>query len=432
MYSESLREISSAVEKIGLGHPQNPKGFIGLLEKSASGKKLTGEEIIDLLNGTYGLKNQRLLLDFAEASPRPRSREILLLPPLYFSSICENSCLYCDFSRHGVRLSRQEFFMELQALLKTGYRSIELVSSHDPGLYVQKDNFCLDDQKFSLKRVLPYFRMGKRSLEKVGGGMLTSNIPPVDRHSLQELKKAGLDCYLTWFETFNSTQYALLHSTCGPKKSQKFRLDSIEYALDAGIPHVAGAFLKGLSDWRQEEAFLYLFDQYLQRHKGQGFSIIGTPRLKGRYASNKMVQRYHLSDQEYELNIALDRILFDGIHWLQTREPFSLNRKLLKRFGAGVILTITCSTAPGGYHKDFKAKAQFPVFKREILQSIKTLERDGFTVRWDWDSRTLREFQRTHGRALPTRTLPAAYPRASRKRAGSDSLPSPTRTGQES
>jgi 2-iminoacetate synthase len=397
MFSEFLKDIDSGLKEFGRRPALNPGEFLGLLEKSAAGKRLTREEIVELLNGTYGAKNKQLLLDFAANLNRPRRQEILLLPPLYFSSICENSCLYCDFSVNGIRLSTREFSKELQTLLKAGYRSIELVSSQDPGLYLRKDDYRLDDQKFSLERVIPYFEIAKKSLDEAGGGMLTSNIPPVDGHSLHTLKKAGLDCHLIWLETFDPVQYALLHRTGGPKRNQKFRLDSIERALDAGIPHVAGAFLKGLSDWRREEACLYLFDQYLKKNKGHGFSIIGTPRLKGRYASSPMVRRYRVSDQDYELNLALDRVLFDGILWLQTRERFSLNRKILKRFGAGVILTITCSTAPGGYHKNFKTKAQFPVFKRQLVQSIKTLEQDGFTVRFDWDSQALLDFQRTHG-----------------------------------
>ena len=397
MFSQYLKDISRVVEKIGLYPPLNPKEFVSLLEKSAAGNKLTNEEIAELLNGTYSPSNKQLLLDYAANLERPRQREILLLPPLYFSSICENNCLYCDFSINGIRLSTREFSREFRTLLEAGYRSIELVSSQDPGLYLRKNDFRPDDQKFNLERVIPYFKFAQKSLDQVGGGMLTSNIPPVDRQSLLALKKAGLGCYLIWLETFDPTRYAMLHRAGGPKRSQKFRLDSIELALDAGIRHVAGAFLKGLSDWRREEVYLYLFDQYLKQSKGRGFSIIGTPRLKGRYASSEKVRPNRLSNQDYELNLALDRVLFDGILWLQTREPFQLNRKILKRFGAGVILTITCSTAPGGYHKDFQTKAQFPVYKRQLLQSVRALEQDGFTVRFDWDSQTLLDFQRTQG-----------------------------------
>jgi 2-iminoacetate synthase len=394
MFSDFLVAHYDKIEKIGSGPPSGPKEFLGLLEKSAAGQALEMDEIVALLNSVPEPNNSRSLLDFSMSLERPHRREILLLPPLYFSSVCENCCRYCDFSPNGVRLSPREFSDELAALLQTGYRSIELVSSQDPALYLRQAGFSLDDQKFDIRPVLEYVDIAKKCLAEYGGGMLTSNIPPLDRESLRKLKMAELDCYLIWQETFDAAQYGLLHGNGGPKKSQKFRLDSVEYALAAGIDHVAGAFLKGLFDWRKEEACLYLFDRHLKKNWGHGFSIIGTPRLKGKFIRSKQIRRYHVSDIDYELNIALDRVLYDGVLWLQTREPFALNRRLLKRFGGGLILTITCSTAPGGYHKTFNAKAQFPVFRRKLSSSLTSLEEDGFIVRFDWDSKTLKEFQR--------------------------------------
>ena len=183
-------------------------------------------------------------------------------------------------------------------------------------------------QRFSIAGAVRYFELARERLSSNGGGMLTSNIPPLDVGSFRRLKSAGLDCYLVWLETFNPRQYEQLHYARGPKINQAFRLDSFERAIDAGITHQAGAFLKGLYDWRQEEAVLYLLDRHLKKRNGLGFSIIGTPRLKGEFLRSPLVKPYQVSDDEYELNIALDRILFDGILWFQTREPFSLNSRL--------------------------------------------------------------------------------------------------------
>ena len=115
--------------------------------------------------------------------------------------------------------------------------------------------------------------------------MLTTNIPPLDVESLRRLRENGLDCFLVWQETFNPGQYAQASLPReGRKASQGFRLDSMENAIAAGIKHLAGAFLKGLYDWRKEEVLLYLFDRYLKTKNGRGFSIIGTPRVKGDFA----------------------------------------------------------------------------------------------------------------------------------------------------
>ena len=101
-----------------------------------------------------------------------------------------------------------------------------------------------------------------------------------------------------------------------------------------------------------------------------------------------------MSDEEYELNIALDRVLFDGILWLQTREHLDFNRRLINRYGGGVIMTLTCSTAPGGYSKPSKGRSQFPVFMRSLDDAVGAVRDDGFEVRFDWGSEDLTALQR--------------------------------------
>lgn len=394
MFSNQLRDIVRHAEKVGGTPPFGQKELLALLDKCSSGQGLEADEIVELMNSTLKPENQSLILDFSARYQRPHEREILLLPPLYFSSICENRCSYCDFSSNGVRLSTEEFCNEFDALLDLGYRSIELVSSQDSALYLHQEPFGQEDPAFHIDGVLRYFNLAQKRLAENGGGMLTCNIPPVDRESFGHLKVSGLDCYLAWLETFDPFQYKRLHYDKGPKANQAYRLDSFERAVDAGIEHLAGAFLKGLYDWRKEEVGLYLLDRYLKSKNGAGFSIIGTPRLKGAFTESSLVNPFLVSDQDYELNVALDRILFDGILWLQTRESFGTNCSLIERYGGGVILTLTSSTAPGGYHKPASATPQFPVHKQNLDQSVQKLEALGMTVLFDWSSKTLSHFQR--------------------------------------
>lgn len=394
MLSKELDRFIQKAEEVAAAPSIDKNMLLSLLEKSASGDRLDEDEIVNVLSGTYEKKNRKTIIEYAQQYSRPHDREILLLPPLYFSSICENDCLYCDFSSNGNRLTEAEFLAEFNALLDLGYRSVELVSSQDPDLYVHRNDFSLEQQVFQIDPVLNYFRIAHERLIKNGGGMLTSNIPPVDVESFKRLKAAGLDCYLIWLETFNPEQYARLHKMERPKASRVFRVNSFEYALDAGLEHLAGAFLKGLYDWRKEEIVLYLMDDYLKKTYGKGFSIIGTPRLKGQFQKSPLVASFSVSDEDYELNVALDRILFDGILWLQTRETFSMNRRLIKKFGGGTVLTLTSCTAPGGYSNPPKGRAQFPVQKQKLNASVKDLEEDGFTVIFDWNTKTLADFQR--------------------------------------
>lgn len=394
MFSKEIKSIIPQVEKIGTSLSIDHKKTLSLLEKCAKGESLDTNEIIELINGTYSEENKRLILEFSAQYKRTHNSTILLLPPLYLSSKCENKCLYCDFSSEGERLSHNEFLDELDALLDFGYRSIELVSSQDSGFFLRGEPFDLNNQLYNIDTIAEYFELAHLKLEKTKCGMLTSNIPPVDVDSYKKLKSVGLDCCLIWQETFNPQQYSKLHNKAGLKAIQAFRLDTLENAIEAGIEHIAGAFLKGLYDWRKEEATMYLFDRYLKTKNGKGFSIIGSPRLKGEFIQSELVKPYFVSDEDYELNIALDRILFDGILWLQTREMPSFNKMLLNRYGGGIILTLDCSTAPGGYKRPPKGKAQFPVFRQKLSKAVSELENDGYEVIFGWSSQTLSNMQR--------------------------------------
>ncbi len=407
MFSEHLPDILELASRIDTGPRIGPREVSALLEKAAAGDSLADGEILSLVNGISEPANAREVTELAARYPRPHDDRVLLLPPLYFSSICENTCAYCDFSTgNGVRLSPSGFQHEVETLVGLGYRSIELVSSQDPCLYVHEEPFSLADQRFQVEGAARYFEILRNTLSSNGGGMITSNIPPVDTASFRQLRGAGLDCFLAWLETFDSTQYGRLHTRRGPKGNQAFRLDSFDRAREAGVRHVAGAFLKGLFDWRKEEIVLYLLDRHLKTTWGHGFSIIGTPRVKGRFLGSSVIQESRMSDEEYELNIALDRILFDGILWLQTRESFETNRELIGRYGGGVILTLTSSTAPGGYSEPTEATAQFPVYKQDLDDAVATLARDGLNVRFDWTARDLEACQRMVGRSLPPRLFP--------------------------
>jgi 2-iminoacetate synthase len=394
-FSEQLPTILAAVRRIGGLGPASNETTRQLLEKAVSAEGLEIDEVATLVYGLEKAENAASVLEFARAQRRPNDDQVLLLPPLYFSSICENHCAYCDFSTgDGIRLSHDEFAAEVDSLVALGYRSIELVSSQDPELYVRLNGGDPTDQRFELSAVARYFEILRQRLRDAGDGMIISNIPPVCSDGFDQLRDAGLDCFLAWLETFEPEQYARLHSGQGPKSDQAFRLDSFERAKEAGIEHVAGAYLKGLHDWRQEEVVLYAFDRHLRDRWGRGFSIIGTPRVKGRFAGSRLIHHHQMSDAVYELNIALDRILFDGVQWLQTRESFAMNRRLLARYGGGAILTLTCSTAPGGYAHSSVGDPQFPVHDQDLDGSIRELTDSGLSVRFDWGAHDLTALQR--------------------------------------
>ncbi|MBP1767841.1 MAG: hypothetical protein H6P98_1956, partial [Candidatus Aminicenantes bacterium] len=94
MFSDLLPDIIRRAESIGRTRPLPEREVRALLEKCLRPEGLSAEELVELLNGTGDAKNQDLIKDFSAHHSRPHDRDILLLPPLYFSSVCENRCKY--------------------------------------------------------------------------------------------------------------------------------------------------------------------------------------------------------------------------------------------------------------------------------------------------------------------------------------------------
>src|SRR5512137_1388181 len=102
MFSANLEKSVQLAERVGLSPPLPAAEFTRLLDRASRGH-LSEPELVELINGTRSDANCDIVLDFASSYRRPHDREILLLPPLYFSSICENACQYCNFRQDGKR-----------------------------------------------------------------------------------------------------------------------------------------------------------------------------------------------------------------------------------------------------------------------------------------------------------------------------------------
>ena len=118
MFSERLERSVSLAERVGQSPPLPAAEFARLLDQAAR-RPLAENELVELINGTRSDANCEIVLDFASAYRRPHDREVLLLPPLYFSSICENACRYCNFRQKGQRLDLNEFEREFSFLVES-------------------------------------------------------------------------------------------------------------------------------------------------------------------------------------------------------------------------------------------------------------------------------------------------------------------------
>ena len=57
-------------------------------------------------------------------------------------------------------------------------------------------------------------------------------------------------------------------------------------------------------------------------------------------------------------------------------------------------LTLTSSTAPGGYAAPAEVTSQFPVYKQNLDAAVEVLKGDGFDVRFSWNAEHLAACQR--------------------------------------
>lgn len=361
-----------------------------ILKQRLRGEALSIQECCTLVYASILTDVAAMIIEAAMQLALLYNNKVFLLSPLYVSSYCCNDCEYCEFgpncskklnlpeiekTHRGERLSLPEFVNEGIALLDMNYRNIELVFGQDTHFFKP-----LSKQMYDVTKLCEYVKeLKKIMVMRNGGGMIVLNAPPLDIEAYKKLSNS-IDMMLLWLETSNILCYRRYHGTKYPKSDYPFRQFSFGNAHDGDIKYTAGGYLAGLSPWRDETLALLYHDRYLKEKYGRnGFKIIGTPRYKGNLEIDASV-----SDDEYLLSIALYRLIFDGIPWIQTRESAELNKKIIDTFGGRFILTKDCSTAVGGYSKKAKGKMQFPVhrYTDEIFDYLKE---KGIQPVYDWD-----------------------------------------------
>jgi len=270
---------------------------------------------------------------------------VFVIVPVYVTSICQEQCVYCNFraGNKGVsverkRLTDEELQQEARFLIQEkGMRVLELVYSSDPLMRV--DTMCR------------HVELLRRLLDREGGGLVGLSAEALDESEYRRLVNAGLCWSVVWQETYDKSQYAVLHPGMTKKANFQYRLDSYERMLAAGVPHVGVGVLSGLSDWRRDWAMLMLHQQYLREKYPNGGTIVGTPRLKLAPGALLRESPRTPTRQEFVATIALHNIFAPtAVPFISTREDWDLCVELAT--GGGCLFTLNCSTTPGGYSRE--------------------------------------------------------------------------------
>lgn len=315
-----------------------------------------------------------LLEDMAQAShaltARRFGRTMGLYAPLYLSSNCCNSCLYCSYNVRNpverVTLTPEEAEAEARHLHGQGFRHILLVSGEDP------DAVSVNYLGLVAHRLRPMF------------DSISIEIYPMRAGQYASLIDSGVDGLIVYQETYDPETYSRVHPA-GRKRDFAYRLGTPERGGVAGFRRMGIGALLGLSDWRTEAAYLGLHARYLMRRFWRSHVTISFPRLRPAVGGYR--PEHPVADRDLvQMICALRLFLPDAGLILSTREAPELRDNLIPlgitSMSAGSV------TSPGGYTHVEHTAGQFEIADhRTPAQVVRVIEECGYEPVWkDWDA----------------------------------------------
>jgi 2-iminoacetate synthase len=300
-------------------------------------------------------------------------RTIRLYAPLYLSSVCVNSCLYCGFNKTHkfprIRLTIEQALADAEIIAKEGFRDLLLVSSEDK-------SFITVDYLTELASKL----RGKFSSLSIEIYQMTT-----DQYS--KLFAAGIEGVTLYQETYDRDLYREYHPA-GPKADYDYRLNTADSFGQAGMREIGIGALLGLADWRLETLALAEHAQYLTKRYWKSRVSFSFPRLRPAKDVDTDASGFSLlSDKNLVQMILALRLCFaDAGLTISTREPAYLRDRLvtlgITRMSAG------SKTNPGGYAGRADSVGQFDISDtRSPAQIASMLKSQGLDPVWkDWDT----------------------------------------------
>ena len=293
-----------------------------------------------------------------------------LYSPLYLSNECDNSCLYCGFSRRNNHLLRRTLSLseaedELKAIEAMGVRHILFVCGEAP-------------RKVTVQYLI--------DILKIAGGYFSFKgveIYPLDENGYMALVDAGANGVTVYQETYNSARYAEVHPS-GRKKDMTWRLDALDRGGRAGMRTLGVGALLGLDDPRTDAFFVAAQAAYLAKTYWRSHITISFPRM--RPAEGCLVTPVKVDDKMFVQFILAARLALPEAGIVVSTRENALLRDNLAGLGA-TQMSAASVTTPGGYAAKKDSAVQFQVEdNRSVAEFASMLAEKGFTpVMKDWD-----------------------------------------------
>lgn len=299
-------------------------------------------------------------------------KAVMLYTPMYIANYCINRCAYCGYNHDNLIARRQLTMKEIEEEAKVvsaqGFKQILFLTGESP-----KDT------------PVSYIKEATKVLRKYFPSVAIE-IYPMDEKDYRTVVKEGVDSLSVYQEVYDEEIYAKVHLG-GPKKDYRYRLETPERAIKAGIRSVNIGALLGLNDWRIEmfkEAVhgLYLQKTFPATDVGFSFSRI-------RPCAGGLEYIKDVTDRNLVQCIVALRIMFpQSILNISTRERQGFRDHLvplgINKISAGV------STSVGGHTMDKEevGESQFDTNdKRNVIQIKQMLKDMGYQpIFKDWES----------------------------------------------
>lgn len=299
-------------------------------------------------------------------------RTIQLFTPLYMANYCDNGCTYCGYSHYSdierVKLDLSAIEAEGRAIRDTGLEHVLLLTGesqrHTPLRYIES----------AIQTVTPIF------------SSVSIEIYSLSKEEYSRLVTSGLDGMTMFQETYNPTLYELIHPF-GPKRDFKKRIDTPEYACQAGVRTVTIGALMGLDEWRLEAYKTGLHVRYLMKRYPHVDLSVSTPRIRPCAVGYK--PNYPLKDRELVQYILALRIAYPWLGiTLSSRESIDMRNHLVQlgvtKMSAGV------STAVGGHTQQSEEQSleQFEISDdRSVDEMVAMIREQGYEpIFKDWQA----------------------------------------------
>ncbi|MFK4784780.1 [FeFe] hydrogenase H-cluster radical SAM maturase HydG [Fusobacterium sp. MFO224] len=227
---------------------------------------------------------------------------LVFFAPLYCSDECVNRCRYCGFRcDNGVMkrktLSLEEVAEETKVMIEEGQKRTILVYGESPNTQV---DYMVDTVKTVYNTKTEHGEIRRANI----------NCAPLRADEFAKLKDIGIGTVQVFQETYHHDTYRYMHPKETMKGHYRWRLYSMDRAMEGGVDDMGLGVLFGLYDWRFEVMGLLYHTIHLEeKFNGVGPHTISFPRVT--FANATPLSRelkYKVSDEDFKKLVAIIRL----------------------------------------------------------------------------------------------------------------------------